>query len=318
MACTSGELRRYHWVAHGSAAKGAAETLLDISILIQALPYIRQFRGKLFVVKFGGELLRDREHLDAIASDLSLIQMVGIRLVVVHGGGPQADTLSQTLGFEPQMVEGRRVTDEAALEVAKMVFAGKINTEVLSAMNKHGGRGVGLSGIDAGLLRARRRPVTTVVENGQSREVDFGFVGDIEEVDPALLINLVERDYIPVVASLAADPDGTILNINADTIAAELAVRLGAEKLIVMTTVPGVYKDFTTKSEIHSQLSAAEARALIADGTAGKGMSPKLKAIARAVDGGVREAHIINGLEPHSLLLEIFTNRGVGTMVVRG
>lgn len=291
--------------------------MLDVSILLQALPYIRQFRNRLFVVKFGGELLRDRAHLDAIAGDLTLLDMVGIQLVVVHGGGPQANELSESLGFKPQMVEGRRVTDAAALEVAKMVFAGKINTEVLGALNKHGGKGVGLSGVDAALIRAHRRPVTTVIENGQSREVDFGFVGDVDAVDPSLLQNLVERDFIPVVASLAADPDGTILNINADTIAAEVALAMKAEKLIVMTTVPGVYKDFATKAEMYSRLSVADARALIKDGTAGKGMSPKLKACAQAVEGGVREAHIINGLEPHSLLIEIFTESGAGTMISR-
>lgn len=287
----------------------------DVSMLIQSLPYIRRFRDKTFVVKFGGELLRDPGHLDAIASDLALLEMVNIKLVVVHGGGPQANELSETLGFKPQMVEGRRVTDEAALEVAKMVFAGKLNTELLSAIHKHGGRGVGLSGIDGGLVRARRRPVTTVVENGASREVDFGFVGDITGVDVSLLTNLVDRDFIPVVASLAADDEGTILNINADTIAAEIAGSLGAEKLIVMTTVPGVYKDFATKSEIYSLLSTADARRLIDDGTAGKGMSPKLKACAKAVETGVGQAHIINGLEPHSLLIEIFTPTGVGTMI---
>ncbi len=291
--------------------------MLDVSILLQALPYIRQFRNRLFVVKFGGELLRDRAHLDAIAGDLTLLDMVGIQLVVVHGGGPQANELSESLGFKPQLVEGRRVTDAAALEVAKMVFAGKINTEVLGALNKHGGKGVGLSGVDAALIRAHRRPVTTVIENGLAREVDFGFVGDVEAVDPSLLQNLVERDFIPVVASLAADPDGTILNINADTIAAEVALALKAEKLIVMTTVQGVYKDFATKAEMYSRLSVADARALIKDGTAGKGMSPKLKACAQAVEGGVREAHIINGLEPHSLLIEIFTESGAGTMISR-
>ncbi len=289
----------------------------DVSMLIQSLPYIRRFRDKTFVVKFGGELLRDPGHLDAIASDLALLEMVNIKLVVVHGGGPQANELSETLGFKPQMVEGRRVTDEAALEVAKMVFAGKLNTELLSAIHKHGGRGVGLSGIDGGLVRARRRPVTTVVENGASREVDFGFVGDITGVDASLLTNLVDRDFIPVVASLAADDEGTILNINADTIAAEIASSLGAEKLIVMTTVPGVYKDFSTKSEIYSLLSTNEARKLIEDGTAGKGMSPKLKACAKAVESGVGQAHIINGLDPHSLLIEIFTPTGVGTMITR-
>src|SRR6185436_15126330 len=221
--------------------------MYDVSILLQALPYIRQFRDKLFVVKFGGELLQDPDLLDAIAEDLTLISMVGVRLVVVHGGGPQANELSETLGFTPQLVHGRRITDEAALEVAKMVFAGKINTEVISALHKHGGRGVGLSGIDGGLVRAHKRPVTTIIDKGESREVDFGYVGDVDGIDPTLLLHLVSKGFIPVVSPLGADEKGTILNINADTIAAELAASVTAEKMIIMTNVPGVYRDFATK-----------------------------------------------------------------------
>ena len=289
----------------------------DVTILLQALPYIRAFRDKLFVVKFGGELLKDREHLDAIAGDLTLLSMVGIKLVVVHGGGPQATELSESLGIKPELVGGRRVTNEAVLEVAKMVYAGKINTEVISALQKHGGRALGLTGIDAGLVKAHRRPITTVVENGEEREVDFGFVGDIDDIDEKVLNDLVERHFIPVVSSLAADAQGEILNINADTVAAEIAGHMLAEKLIVMTTVPGVYKDFNRKDEIFSVLTVAEARARIADGTAGKGMSPKLAACAMAAERGVRETHIINGLARHSLLLETFTKTGIGTMVVK-
>lgn len=290
--------------------------MLDVSILVQALPYIRQFRGQLFVVKLGGELVRDPAHLDAIAGDLTLIHMVGVRVIVVHGGGPQATELSQTLGFEPTMIGGRRVTDEKTLEVAKMVYGGKINTELCSALLKHGGKAVGVSGIDGGLIKAHKRPITEVVENGQSQRVDWGFVGDVDSVDPTLLVKVVD-DFIPVVSSLAADENGTILNINADTIASELSARLQAAKLIVMTSVPGVYKDFATKAEIYSQLCVADAERLIRDGTAGKGMSPKLKACASAVARGVGQAHIINGLTPHSLLMEIFTQKGIGTMVSR-
>ncbi len=292
--------------------------MYDVSILLQALPYIRQFRDKLFVVKFGGELLQDPEHVDAIAGDLTLASMVGIRMVVVHGGGPQANVLSETLGFRPQVVHGRRVTDEAALEVAKMVFNGKINTEVISALHKHGGRGVGLSGIDGGLIRAHRRPVTTIVENGTQREVDFGYVGDVDGVDPALVLHLVQKGFIPVVSSLAADEQGIILNINADTIAAELAAAVSAEKLIVMTNVPGVYRDFREKdkAELISTLTPSQVRRMVETGAAGDGMGPKLEACMRAVEHGVHEAHIINGFTKHSLLLEIFTNAGVGTMIV--
>ncbi|MSR06693.1 MAG: acetylglutamate kinase [Gemmatimonadetes bacterium] len=289
--------------------------MFDVSILLQALPYIRQFRDKLFVVKFGGELLQDPEHLDAIAGDLTLVSMVGIRLVVVHGGGPQANELSERMGFQPELVHGRRVTNEAALEVAKMVFNGKINTEVVSALYKHGGRGVGLSGIDGGLVRAHKRPITTVVENGAKREVDFGYVGDVDGVDPTLVTHLVQKGFIPVVSSLAADEGGTILNINADTIASELAAAVGAEKLIVMTNVPGVYRDIKDKATLLSTLTPPQIRRMIETGAAGDGMGPKLEACMRAVEAGVHEAHIINGVTRHSLLLEIFTKEGVGTMV---
>jgi acetylglutamate kinase len=291
--------------------------MLDVSILIQALPYIREFRDKLFVVKFGGEIARDREHLDAIAGDITLLSLVGIKIIVVHGGGPQANEMSELLGFKPQIVQGRRVTDEKALEVAKMVFAGKINVDILSALRKHGARGVGLSGIDSAIIKAKKRPVTTIVDKkGEAREVDFGYVGDILGVDTDLLTTLVAKGYLPVVCSLAADDDGTVLNINADTIAADIAIQTRAEKLISMTTVPGIYKDFATKDEIWSVLSAQEARALGKDGTVGEGMLPKVEACAKAVEGGVPEAHIINGLTRHSLLMEVFTKKGIGTMVV--
>ena len=290
--------------------------MFDVSILLQALPYIRQFRDKVFVVKFDGELLQDPEHLDAIAGDLTLVSMVGIRLVVVHGGGPQANELSERMGFQPEWVQGRRVTNEEALEVAKMVFNGKINTEVISALHKHGGKGVGLTGIDGGLVRAHRRPVTTVFENGAQREVDFGYVGDVDSVDPTLITHLVQKGFIPVVSSLAADDSGIILNINADTIAAELASAVSAEKLIVMTNVPGVYRDWNDKTSLISTLTPPQIRRMVETGAAGDGMGPKLEACMRAVEQGVREAHIINGITRHSLLLEIFTNEGVGTMVV--
>jgi acetylglutamate kinase len=291
--------------------------MFDVSILIQALPYIREFRDKLFVVKFGGEITREREHLEAIAGDLTLLSLVGIKIIAVHGGGPQANELSELLGFKPQLVQGRRVTDEKALEVAKMVFAGKINVDILSAMRKHGGRGIGVSGVDAGIIRAHRRPVTAVVdEGGTTQEIDFGYVGDIDAVDTDPLLHLVAKDYIPVVSSLAADDNGTILNINADTIAAEIAIQVKAEKLISMTTVPGIYRDFGTKEEILSTLDATQARALLRDGTVGSGMIPKVESCIHAVEGGVREAHIINGLTRHSLLMEVFTKKGIGTMIL--
>lgn len=291
--------------------------MFDVSILIQALPYIRSFRDKLFVVKLGGELLQERSHLEAIAGDLTLLHMVGIRLIVVHGGGPQADQVSQSLGIETTRIGGRRVTNAETLEVAKMVFAGKINTEVLSALAKHGARPVGLSGIDAGLIRAHKRPMAMVDDEGESREVDFGFVGDVDEVDPMILVNLVESGFLPVVSSLATDGDGNILNVNADTIASEIAAGMQAQKLIVMTGVSGIYRDFASRDELISVVSMIEAQRLFDNKTVFKGMRPKLEACMAAVARGVSSAHIINGLTRHSLLMETFTNKGIGTMLVR-
>lgn len=288
----------------------------DLQVLVEAMPYIRKFRDRLFIVKLGGELLEDPEHLSAVAGDITLARMVGIRVVVVHGGGPQASRMSTTLGHEPQMVGGRRVTDEATLEVAKMVFAGQLNTDLLSQLHRHGGRGVGVSGVDGGLIDARRRPKTRVVEDGLEREVDYGFVGDIVAVDPTLLLNLVENNFIPVVSSLGADPEGTILNINADTIASEIAIAMQAAKLVVMTSVEGVRRDGTVEGGIFSVLHGREIDRLVSEGIVTKGMRPKLAACRRAVESGVGEAHIINGLAPHSLLEEIFTDEGAGTMIL--
>jgi acetylglutamate kinase len=288
----------------------------NVAMLIEALPYIREFRDKLFVVKLGGGLLKKKDHLEKIAGDLTLLHMVGIRLVLVHGGGPQANALSEELGFKPKMVAGRRVTDEATLEVAKMIFAGKLNTDFKSALTKHGCKAVGISGIDAGLIKAHKRPVTTVVEDGQSQEVDFGHVGDIDSVDPSIIKNLVENGFVPVVASLAGDGQGNVLNVNADTIAAELAIASDAEKLILLSGIDGVYKKAPNNDQVFSRLTVKQVGTLMTDGTVSAGMKPKLSACVRAVQNTVKEAHIINGLTPHSLLMEILTDRGIGTMIV--
>lgn len=288
----------------------------NVEILIEALPYIRKFQNQLFVVKLGGGLLKDRGLLENIAHGLTLLHMVGIRLIVVHGGGPQVNEMSETLGLETTIVAGRRVTSDETLEVAKMVFAGKLNTEFISALQKSGSLAVGLSGIDSGLIQARRRPVTRVVEDGQELEVDFGHVGDVLGVEPRLLKHLVADQFIPVVNSLAADPEGAILNINADTIASEIAVAMGAHKLILLSGIPGVFRKPPRQAEIYPQLSLTEVEELLHDGTARSGMKPKLQACIRALRGGVPAAHILNGKDQHSLLKEIFTDMGVGTMIV--
>lgn len=292
---------------------------MDVSLLLQALPYINRFRGARFIVKLGGELVQDPDHLEALAQDIALLQRVGIHVVLVHGGGPQASQLSERLGLEPRFVGGRRVTDRETLEVAKMVFAGKINIEILSALRRQGLRAVGLSGVAAGILHARRRPATIHRDDhtGEETSVDYGHVGDVLGVDVELLELLLGQDYVPVVSSLGADDDGNIYNINADSVAAELALALQAGKLLLVSRVPGVLEDPKDESTVIQTLSRSEARRLAEKGSLGAGMLPKLAAALRAVEGGVARAHILGGAaEEHALLVETFTTRGAGTMIL--
>jgi len=290
---------------------------LDVNILRQALPYMRLHRGKTMVVKLGGHLVQDRVALDNLASDIALLHHVGARVCVIHGGGPQATELQEKLGVAPQFVEGRRITDDATLEVVKMVFAGKINLEMLSALRGHGLRVVGLTGLSGGLIQARRREVKEMRDpvTGATRAVDFGHVGDIESVDTTLLRVLMENGYVPVVASLGADAKGNILNINADTVAVEMAVDLKADKFLNLTQVPGVLRDLKDPDSLVTDLLAADADALISGGMVKGGMIPKVRTCVEAVRRGIPRAHILNGLEPHAILLELFTVRGTGTMI---
>jgi acetylglutamate kinase len=292
----------------------------DINMLLQALPYIRRHAGSTMVVKCGGEIARDLKALDQLAQDLALVHHVGIRAVVVHGGGPQATELSQKLGHEPTIIAGRRVTDDATLEVAKMVFAGQINTDVLGALRRHGLKPVGLSGVDAGLIQAVRRPATAMTDpaTGKTRQVDFGHVGDITGVDTKLLRKLAEEGYVPVVASLGADREGRIFNINADTVAARIAMDLGASKLLLLTDAPGLLADPDDRKSLISHISATRCEEMMAGGAIRGGMVPKIQTLVEAVRGGVARAHILDGKLPHALLLELFTKDGSGTMVTTG
>jgi len=289
----------------------------NVSTLLEALPYMRRHRGATFVVKCGGEIARDREALDLLAGDLALCHAIGVRMVLVHGGGPQATELSRKLGVEPEIVQGRRVTDDATLEVAKMVFAGQINIDILSALRRHGLQSVGLSGVDGGIVSAVRRPATEVSdpETGARRTVDFGHVGDIERVDTRLLRKLVDESYVPVVSSLGGDNQGRVFNINADTVAARMAVDLKADKLILLTSAPGVLADPKDPASLISHLSAARCEELLRSGAIRGGMVPKLETVLDAVRSGVRRAHILDGKAPHSILVELFTHEGTGTMV---
>lgn len=280
-----------------------------VNLLRQALPYINKFKGKTFVVKIGGEVAQTTDQLHALCEEVALLVQVGIRVVLVHGGGPQATELADRLGIKTEMVNGRRVTDEATLDIAKMVFAGKINVEILSSLRRSGARAVGLSGVDGNLVHARRRPPVEV----DGRVVDYGHVGDIESVDAAVLRTLLDGGFIPVVASLGCDEEGNIFNINADTVAARVAAALSAEKLILASNVDGILR----AGALVSRVKVEEIPSLVEDGTISGGMRPKIAAAADALAGGVTSAHVLNGMKPDTLLLEVFTREGCGTMILR-
>jgi acetylglutamate kinase len=293
------------------------DTSKGITGLKGALRYVRAYRDNVFVVKLGGEVLADAEALDRVAGQIGLLSSLNIRIVLVHGGGPQATALSRRLGQEPVIVAGRRVTDEAALDVAKMVYSGTLNVNLLAALRAHEVQGVGLSGVDAELLSARRRPPVTVVDDaGISREVDYGHVGDVDRVDPRVLLTLLDARFVPVVASLAGDGEGNVYNVNADTVAESLAVALKAQKLLFLTGAPGVLRDRSDPSSLVTFADPDDLATLMSTGAIAGGMRPKVEACIRAATGGVERTHIIDGRLPDSILLEVFTGAGCGTMIV--
>jgi acetylglutamate kinase len=293
------------------------DTSKGIAGLKGALRYVRAYRDNVFVIKLGGEVLADQEALDRVAAQIGLLTSLSIRIVVVHGGGPQATALSRRLGQEPTIVAGRRVTDDAALEVAKMVYSGVLNVDLLAALRANEVQGVGLSGVDADLISARRRPPVKVVDDaGVSREVDFGHVGDVDRVDPRILTTLLQSRFVPVISSLAGDADGAIFNVNADTVAESLAVALQAQKLIFLTGAPGVLRDRNDPSSLVTFADPDDLAALLSSGAVAGGMRPKVEACIRAATGGVERTHIIDGRLSDSILLEVFTGSGCGTMIV--
>jgi acetylglutamate kinase len=282
-----------------------------------ALRYVRAYRDQAFVVKLGGDVMKDPAALDHVAGQLALLHSLGIRLVVVHGGGPQASELQTRLGQVPQMVAGRRVTDDAALDAVKMTFAGTLNTDLVAALREHEIQAVGLTGVDGDLLTARRRPPVRVVDDaGVERTVDYGNVGDIAGVDPRVVTTLLDGRFVPVIASLAGDGDGNVYNVNADTVAESVAVALRAMKLIFLTAVPGVLRDRNDPATLVTFADPDDLAGLIASGSLAGGMRPKVEACIRAATGGVERTHIIDGRSPDALLLEVFTGAGVGTMIV--
>jgi acetylglutamate kinase len=285
------------------------------SILVEALPYIRRFWGQVVVVKYGGNALAagspesngeaEADALASFATDVVLMRSVGMRPLVVHGGGPQIGHLMSRLGKVPEFVDGLRVTDAETLEIARMVLVGKVNRDIVSAINIHGPLAVGVSGEDAGLISA------------QARDPLLGFVGDVAAVNPDLLVRLMAEDLIPVVATIGSDSTGQAYNINADTVAGAVAEAVGATKLVYLTDVDGIRTDRADPATRLSSASASELERLIETGIVDGGMVPKVRSCARAVRSGVTHAHILDGRQAHALLLEIFTREGVGTMVTR-
>lgn len=279
-------------------------------ILLEALPYIQRFYGKTLVIKLGGTLLEDEELKDSIYQDLVLLNYVGMKPTIVHGGGSEISKEMKKAGKKPEFIEGLRVTDEETMEILHKSLGGKINKEIVLGLSKHGGHAIGVSGVDGGLVQAKK------IE-GKSGG-DLGFVGEVEEINPSIIQYLLDEDYIPVIAPIGADKEGNSLNLNADIVAAELASSLEAEKLILLTDVPGVLEDPNDEDSLISRLTLEEAQKLVENGDIKEGMIPKVQACINCVEGGVGRAHIINGEAPHSLLLELLTEGGIGTMIERG
>lgn len=293
--------------------KDVGQRVTGAAVLRRALPYLRMFRGKLFVVKASGGLFGNDAAITELVEQIEILSQLGVRIVLVHGGGPQSTQLARDLGAEPRFVHGRRVTDDRALEVATYVLNGVVNTKLLAAFRAGGLPAVGISGVDAGLIRARRRPPVMV----DGKTVDFGHVGDIEGVDASVLTRLLDAGFLPVVSPLSADDGGAVLNVNADSAAAAIAVALGALKLILLTEAPGVLEDPDDPTSLVSFTDLEGLARLREEGAIRTGMLPKTDAVRMALAGGVPRAHIISYRVPHSLLVEVLTNEGSGTMVVR-
>lgn len=289
-----------------------------LDLLREALPYIQKFQGKTFVVKFSGKVTEDKENLASLVEELALLHQVGIRVCVIHGGGKQLNELAEKLGVVQTVIAGRRVTNDETLELATMIFRGKINTEILAQFRRRGIQAVGLSGVDGGVVNAVKRPPKDIVDKqtGKTETVDFGHVGDVVEVNADLINILLDSNYLPIISSLGADDDGRIFNINADTIAAEIAADLKAEKLILLTDVNGIYLDADREETKLSKISAADARHMIDSGRATGGMIPKLENLILLLERGVRSAHVIGGSTRNAILAEVFTDEGTGTMIV--
>ncbi len=281
-------------------------------VLIEALPYIRNFYGKTFVVKYGGAAQVKEELKESFAKDIVMLNFIGIRTVIVHGGGPKISAMMEKMGKKPKFVQGQRVTDEETMDIVEMVLGGLVNKEIVSLINSHGGKAVGLSGKDGGLISAKKKLIKKSDRTGVEEIIDLGLVGEVTSIDPQILISLKNEGFIPVVSPVGVGPKGETLNINADYVAAAVASALKAEKLILLTDVPGI---LDKNEKIISTLKKTQIKKLVENGTIKGGMLPKVQACLKALEGGVAKTHIIDGRIPHCLLLEIFTKEGIGTEI---
>jgi acetylglutamate kinase len=273
------------------------------AVLAEALPYIREFSGRTVVIKYGGNAMTEPELVDLFAQDVALMRLVGMNPVVVHGGGPQISDLMRRLGKEPVFVDGLRVTDAETVDIVRMALVGKVNREVVAAINRHGPYAIGLSGEDAGLI--------TVVP----RDARLGFVGDVTHINASVLERQINEELIPVVATMGVDEVGQVYNVNADAAAGAIAAALKAEKLVYLTNVPGLYRDIDDPSSLISQIAVGELEAMVSSDSLNSGMVPKVASCVSALRQGVGRAHLLDGRIPHALLLEVFTKEGIGTMV---
>ncbi|WP_414468835.1 acetylglutamate kinase [Methanobacterium sp. ACI-7] len=289
-----------------------------VNILIEALPYIKKFHKKKILIKYGGHAMIDEGAMESTARDTVLLKYVGMEPIVVHGGGPEISRAMAKIGKEPEFIEGLRITDKETMDIVKMVLVGKINTEIVSKIGLHGGKAIGLSGKDSRLIEADKKAPHVIVDNntGEERMVDLGLVGEIKSINPDIIDVLTQKDYIPIISPIGVDNKGETLNLNADTVAGDIASTMDAEKLIILTDVPGILEDPKDPDSLLRKIRIGEIGELIKNGTITEGMLPKTLTCIKAIEDGVSSAHIIDGRIKHSILLEIFTKKGIGTMIV--
>ncbi|TGE33053.1 acetylglutamate kinase [Desulfosporosinus sp. Sb-LF] len=288
--------------------------LSKAKVLVEALPYIQKFSGKTVVIKYGGHAMVDPVLKESVIMDVLLLHSVGIRPVLVHGGGPEINSMLKKVGIESQFVRGLRVTDAQTMEIAQMVLLGKLNTEMVSLLNRFGGKAVGLSGKDAQLLIAGKKPMQMPNSQGEMEEVDLGYVGEIQSVTPDILETLLGQGYIPVISPVASGEEGETYNVNADTAAGKIAEALRADKLLLLTDVSGILRDVSDKDSLISTISRGEVDQLVGQGVLSGGMLPKVECAVSALENGVGSVHILDGRLSHAILLELFTDGGIGTM----